>query len=577
MILQKSGTFFSIDRTYMVQFSEDLSIANCTHEWCQQDVESNRELIGSLPTMAFSRWKEDFKAFKPFFINDIKTMLEDSLSERALLEAKQVKSLMVVPIINNESSIGFLGFDAVKSIKKWESSHIEVMHIIGNVISDALTKVRAEKDISYMAYYDILTGLPNRTLFKNHLEKAIALAERSEKLIGIMFLDLDAFKSINDTMGHEAGDLLLKEIGRRLSQCVRKYDTVCRFGGDEFLVLFPQIATQEEIKLAGEKVMSQFEESVIINEQAFYITASAGFSVWPVDGLDSETLIKSADLAMYASKDQGKNQITFCTPIMKEAVKEKMQLTNDLYRALEKNELLLYYQPQVQIDTGKIVGLEALIRWKHPEKGMISPVNFIPLAEQTGLIHSIGEWVLKTACQQNKVWQDMGITPIVMAVNLSVEQFKTPHLIEIVADVLKDTGLPPEYLELEITESIAIKEPAYIIPILNSLKKLGVAISIDDFGTEYSSLSRLKELPIDRIKMAMEFVQGIENGTKDEAIAMVIINLAKSLGLRVIAEGVETKGQLEFLTKGICDDVQGYYFHRPMPVEEVEMLMLKKC
>ena len=575
LILKCNGEFFSVDRTYLFQSSKDHTTTTYTHEWCVHWVVPAIDQIGTLPMESFPWWIEQLNAHEMLIISDVACMPEEARSERALLEAQKVKSLIILPLINKKKVIGFLGFESVENVKIWKESHKEVLPIIGNVISDALSKVNAEKEINYMAYYDSLTGLANRMLFKKHLEKAIALASRSEKLVGILFLDLDAFKSINDTMGHEAGDLLLKEIARRLSQRVRRYDTVCRFGGDEFLVMFPQLETQEQLKQAGDKVMSLFKEPVIINEQTFYMTASAGFSVWPVDGQDSETLIKSADLAMYASKEQGKNQITFCSSIMKEAVKEKMQLTNELYRALERNELLLYYQPQIQIETGKIVGLEALIRWQHPERGMVSPVNFIPLAEQTGLIHPIGEWVLRTACRQNKEWQDKGLAPIVMAVNLSIEQFRTPHLTKIVANVLKETGLSPEYLELEITEGIAIKEPAYILPILNNLKAQGIAISIDDFGTEYSSLSRLKELPIDRIKMAMEFVQSIDKGEKDKSIAMVIINLAKSLGLRVIAEGVETVGQLEFLAKGVCDEVQGYYFHHPMPAEEIEKIMWK--
>lgn len=531
-ILRQTGTFFCVDRTYLFQSAEELSFTTNTHEWWAEGVAKKHDQIGTR---------------------------------------------MTVPVAGKDKGIGFLGFDSITKQKVWKESHKEVLQILANVISDAITKVHAEKDINYMAYYDVLTGLSNRVLFKTQIEKAIALAERSKKFIGVLFLDLDCFKAVNDTMGHKAGDQLLIEISKRLSKCVRRYDSVCRFGGDEFLVMFPQIDELEQIKQAGAKLMSVFKEPVSLNGQSFYVTASAGVAIFPVDGDDSEALIKSADLAMYVSKDHGKNQVTYCSPEMKEVIKEKIQLTNDLYGALEREELVLYYQPQVQIESGKIVGLEALIRWKHPERGMISPTSFIPLAEQTGLIHPIGEWVLRTACQQSKLWQDMGVEPVVMAVNLSVEQFRTPQLTEVVANVLKETGLAPEFLELEITEGIAIKEPGYIIPILNKLKEQGVAISIDDFGTEYSSLSRLKELPIDRIKMAMEFVQGIDKGKKDEAIAMVIINLAKSLGLRVIAEGVETREQLDFLTKGVCDEVQGYYFYRPMPVEEIEKKIFGCC
>lgn len=401
----------------------------------------------------------------------------------------------------------------------------------------------------------------------------ISLAERNDKLMGILFLDLDLFKSVNDTMGHEAGDSLLITIAERLNQIVRKSDMVCRFGGDEFIVMLPLMEDEDQIRTAAEKLMDIFREPVSLRNQEFTVTASCGVAVYPYDGETAEKLIKNADLAMYESKNAGKNRYTLCTPIMKQEITERVELSNDLYRALERDELLLYYQPQVSIETDKIVGVEALIRWDHPKRGIISPGLFIPLAEQTGLIHSIGEWVLKTACSQNKSWQEKGYAPVVIAVNLSVEQFRSMKLIETVSTTLEQTGLDPEYLELEITESIAINEPEYIIDMLQKLREIGVSIAIDDFGTEYSSLSRLKSLPIDKLKMAMEFVQGIDKETKDEAIASVIINLARSLGLKVIAEGVEKENQYRFFKDRVCDEVQGYYFYRPMPAEAMERIM----
>lgn len=316
------------------------------------------------------------------------------------------------------------------------------------------------------------------------------------------------------------------------------------------------------------------DEFKSINEQSFYVTTSYDIAVYSTDELDLETFIKSTDLTMNEPKEGGKKRFMFYNPIMKEAFRDKMQLLNDLYRALEREELILYYQPQVNIKTDEIIGLEALIRWNHPEKGIVLPGIFIPLAEQIGLIHAIGEWVIKTACKQNKAWKAKGFVPVVMAVNLSVEQFRSSKLFEVVSEALMENELDSRYLELEITESIAIKEIEYIIGTLHQLKALGVSISIDDFGTEYSSLSRLKELPIDRLKIAMEFVQGIDKGTKDKAIAMFIINLAKSLGLRVIAEGVEVESQLAFLKDCGCDEVQGYYFYHPMPADEIEKIML---
>ncbi len=572
-MLKKSGEYYGVDRAYVFRYSQDLSTLDYTNEWCQEGITPAIDMIGSLPTASFPWWMTELEQNGKIHIEDITKLPEDASAERDLLLLQEVKSLISVPIFNHRRLIGFLGFDAVQNKKSWSVEHQEALQVMANIVSDAIVKVEAEKEINYMAYFDALTGLSNRTYFNMQLEKMIELSKRKEKLLGILFLDLDEFKSINDTMGHEMGDKLLVTIGERLSKVVRKSDVVCRFGGDEFLVMLPQMDDVSQIEIATEKVMGVFQEAITIKDQNLHMTASCGVAVQPLDGQDTVSLIKSADLAMYESKKAGKNRFSFCTPIMKEAVKEKMQLTNDLYRALERDELTLYYQPQMSIESGNIIGLEALIRWNHPTRGLVLPGQFIPLAEETGLIHKIGAWVLKTACLQNKAWQAKGYSQVVMAVNLSVEQFRDSRLVGIVSEVLAESGLEPRYLELEITEGIAIKEPSYIIGLLHQLKALGVSISIDDFGTEYSSLSRLKELPIDRLKMAMEFVQGIDKGTKDEAIALVIINLAKSLGLKVIAEGVEEEGQFTFLKDRVCDEVQGYYFYRPMPADEIERII----
>jgi len=295
--------------------------------------------------------------------------------------------------------------------------------------------------------------------------------------------------------------------------------------------------------------------------------------VYPVDGEDTETLIKNADIAMYRAKANGKNQYVFCTPNMKQDMQVKLKLTNSLYRTLDRDELYLAYQPQVNIISGKIIGVEALLRWNHPELGIISPASFIPIAEQTGLISPIGEWVLRTACMQNKAWQDEGLPKMRIAVNISVIQFRNPNLVNLVRNILEETGMEPQYLELEVTESVAIHESDYIVNVLNNLKEIGITISIDDFGTQYSSLSRLKLLPVDRLKMDMQFVRGIEGNDKDKAITNVIISLAKNLGLKVIAEGVETKEQLTFLSEKLCDEVQGYYYYKPMAAEEVKKII----
>ncbi len=572
-MLKNSGEYFEVDRAYMFRYSEDMAMAEYTNEWCGQGISPAIDIVGSQPLSLFPWWMKELKQESKVYIEDVNSLPGEASAEREFLMLQKVQSLLAVPVFNHNKLLGFLGYDAVSHKRTWSLEHIDALQIMANIVSDAMVKVESEKKIEYLAYYDALTGLANRTYFNLQLDAMIELAKDKEEYIGILFLDLDEFKSINDTMGHDSGDKLLIEVAKRLSQSVRHSDEVCRFGGDEFLVMIPQIDDLAQIKRTTERIMEAFEKPIIIKEQDFYVTASCGVAVYPLDGLDSETLIKSADLAMYESKESGKNRFTFCTPVMKDAVNEKMQLSNDLYTALEREELVLYYQPQVNIKSGKIIGLEALIRWNHPDRGIISPGIFIPLAEQTGLIHKIGEWVVKTACTQNKAWQFKGFSPVVMAVNLSVEQFRGNRLVEVVSKALIESKLESKYLELEITESIAIKEPTYIIGVLHKLKALGVSISIDDFGTEYSSLSRLKDLPIDRLKMAMEFVQGIEKGAKDEAIAVVIINLAKSLGLKVIAEGVEDEGQLTFLKERVCDEVQGFYFFRPMPAKDIEQIL----
>lgn len=571
-MLHKLGSFFEVDRTYIFMINPQDNTMTYSHEWCNEGIEAEVEAIQNLPLDVFPWWMEQLGSNKLVSIEDVGKLPDEASTEKEQLTRQGVKSAIAIPIEEDGEMLGFLGLDSVRSHKSWSNYHIKLLKILSNLLTDGLTKIRSEKKIEYMAYYDHLTGLPNRTLFSDRLTQAIHLAKRNEKYIGVIFIDLDSFKMVNDTMGHSAGDTVLKEVSRGLENRLRKTDTVARFGGDEFLVLVNNLTDDEDIIKVVENLMGIFADPFDVNGKEFYITGSAGVSVYPFDGEDAETLIKNADIAMYMAKSRGKNQYALCTVDMKEEVKQNIKLSNHLYRLQERNELILYYQPQIQLSTGQIIGLEALLRWNHPEIGMILPNTFIPLAEMNGTINGIGEWVLRSAVRQNKLWQDKGYPPLRMAVNLSVIQVNNPCFINIVEGILHETGLSPKYLELEITESIATKEAGNIAGVLNRLKQLGVSISIDDFGTEYSSLNRLKELPVDRIKIDMQFVQGIEVNEKDQAITKVIINLAKSLGLEVVAEGVETAPQLEFLNQRMCDEVQGFYFYKPMPAEEIEKL-----
>ncbi|WP_379135391.1 putative bifunctional diguanylate cyclase/phosphodiesterase [Paenibacillus sp. sgz500958] len=565
-LLELSGEHFQVDRTLFIRLTEHQKV----YEWCNEGVESVADHIPKLTEEAFPWWMSKILSSDLVNTTDVDMLPPEARAEREIFIAHKMKSLISITVRHKGKILGELFLASVKASKTVGANHQELLRILANLLSDALVKVEAEKEISYMAYYDALTGFPNHSLFKNQLEQTIQSAKGTDHLIGVLFIDLDSFKIVNDTIGHLCGDEMLKQVACRISGCLRQQDTVSRFGGDEFLIKLAGIERVEDIREIADTIMESISQPVIVKGQEFFITVSAGISVYPADGETTEELIKNADLAMYGSKEKGKNQYTLCSPAMKEELSQKTQLINSLYRALERNEFVLHYQPQVSVQSQEIVGLEALVRWNNPDLGMVSPATFIPLAEQTGLIIPIGRWVLETACRQNKAWQEMGLPPVRMAVNLSVVQFQERNLLSIVDRTLRETGLEPKYLELEITESAAADGEDYIVHALQELKELGVSISIDDFGSGYSSLSRLKTLPVDRIKIDMQFVRGISAGNEDEAIAKTIIQLAKNLKLHVIAEGVETESQFEFFHKYKCDEIQGYYFYKPMPAEEIE-------
>ncbi|MBC3889036.1 EAL domain-containing protein [Acetobacterium paludosum] len=572
-LLRSSGGLINADRAFIGIFSEDMKNIRYTHEWLGETIGTDWSKIGKnekyrLLTMPWH--------IKKLLDNDIillpsgDILTAEELAEKEIMNQLKIKAVSCIPIQGRDCIIGFIRYDQIRSGGAWRIDDLELLKVLANILADAFEKTETERKINQMAYYDPLTNLPNRVLFKDRLEQALALAKRRGKLIGVIFLDLDGFKEVNDTLGHNWGDQLLNQIGKRLSAGVRKYDTVARFGGDEFLIMVPQLSQLEDLVEIAEKIMTVFKQPVLIEEQEVYVNASSGIAVFPEDGENVNMLIKNADLAMYAAKKSGKGQIAFCSEDMKNRVLEKMSMTNSLYRAQERNELHLHYQPQVSTVAKEIIGFEALLRWNHPTLGAVSPTVFIPIAERTGLINSIGEWVLLTACAQNKAWQDAGFKPVPMGVNLSLEQFRNANLENIIKKCLAETGLEPKYLELEITEGIAMKESGDVTRCLRELKAIGVSISIDDFGTEFSSLSRLKDLPVDRLKIDMQFIQGISVNAKDESIITVMINLAKRLGLKVIAEGVETAVQLGFLRAENCDEIQGYYYFKPLSSDEIE-------
>ncbi|MGG1516799.1 EAL domain-containing protein [Paenibacillus oryzisoli] len=439
------------------------------------------------------------------------------------------------------------------------------------IMRDISERKQAEEKINQMVYLDPLTGLPNRHLLNDRLIHALDQAQENKQMIGIMFIDLDRFKYINDSLGHATGDKLLIEAAKRFQDCVSKFETVSRQGGDEFIILFPNTTTDEITKKAR-TIIRAFAQSFSIDDNELFVTPSVGISMYPGDGSDLDTLIKNADTAMYRVKELGKNSFQFYTPDMNDAVSKKMQLEIGLRKALERGEFQVYYQPQIDVATGGIIGVEALIRWQHPELGQISPVEFIPMAEETGLIIPIGEWVLKEACRQNKKWQEQGFLPIRMAVNISSRQFQQSNLIEVVSQTLSETGLDPKYLELELTESI-IQDSKFAISTMQKLKDMGIFLSIDDFGTGYSSLSYLKLFPIDSLKIDQSFTRNMFENVKDAALVHTIISMAHNLDLKVIAEGVETQDQLAFLVEKQCNEAQGYLFSRPQNAEHISALL----
>jgi len=439
--------------------------------------------------------------------------------------------------------------------------------------NDVSERLAAEAMIDQMAYYDSLTGLPNRLLFQDRLNQALAHARRHRRQTAVMMMDLDRFKIINDTLGHPVGDQVLKTVAERLLFRLREVDTVSRLGGDEFALVLPDLSETSDIAKIGQVIHEEVSRVIRIGEQELFVTPSVGISVYPSDGNDAVTLIKNAEVALYQAKDE-RNRYQLYAPAMNASASEWLQLESHLRRALEREELILHYQPQINLNSGEIVGVEALIRWQHPEWGMVSPARFIPLAEETGLIVPISEWVLRTACAQNAEWQRMGLPPVRVAVNLSGRHLaKHAELVRHVDEALQATGLAPEHLELELTESILMEDVEAAIQTLGALSERGVKLSIDDFGTGYSSLSYLKRFPIDTLKIDQAFVREIASSEEDSAIVKAVIALAHSLRLNVIAEGVETERQLAFLKDHACDEVQGYFFSRPLPVAELSTFL----
>lgn len=521
--------------------------------------------VGSCGTAVYRR--------EPVIVTDIEL---DPLWEeyRSVAAPHGFRSCWSTPILSHERKV--LGTFALysKTVRSPHATETRLIDMATPLAGIAIERQLAEKRIRYMGDHDALTGLPNRTLLEDRLKQAILYAQRYNRLVTVVFLDLDKFKLVNDSLGHSAGDELLKTVARRMLECVRRTDTVVRLGGDEFvIILFDQPSDLDGVMPALHKIQEGILRPIQLSGHTLHVTCSMGLATYPADGSDTDTLLSNADAAMYRAKELGRNSYQYYTSEMKSKVQGKLAMQDGLRNALNHGEFLLLYQPQVDLQSGQIIGVEALIRWQHPELGMVSPIKFIPQAEETGLIVPIGDWVIHTACRQNKDWQDAGWPPITMSVNISARQFIERDLIDRVMHALQETGLDPMYLELELTESLIMQDLQQAIIKMKELQSMGIRLSIDDFGTGYSSLAALKSFPIARLKIDQSFVRDLPDNENDKAIATAVISLGHKLNLKVIAEGVETEEQQTFLRENGCDEIQGHFFSRAVSAEDISLLL----
>jgi diguanylate cyclase (GGDEF)-like protein/PAS domain S-box-containing protein len=443
------------------------------------------------------------------------------------------------------------------------------------VLQDITARKEAEERTRFLADHDELTGLPNRNLFKQALNQALKRAERSNKMLSILFFDLDRFKNINDSLGHDAGDEVLRTVAERLNSCVRKVDVVARFGGDEFAVLTEGLTAEDQAGTVARKILDALSKPMLIAGRQYRPAASIGISTYPTDGRDAQSLQKHADIAMYRAKEEGRSTFQFYSEQLNTHSLQRLEFESNLNNALNNREFVLHYQPKMDVKTGAVTSMEALIRWVSPQFGFVSPGQFISVAEETGLILPLGRWVAQTACLQNSAWQKGGLPSLRVAINISARQMADKGLVDFIAETVRKTGLTPASLELEITESAVMSNQDYAEKVLNQLKEMGFHLTMDDFGTGYSSLAYLKRFPFDTVKVDQSFVRGIPGNSDDSAIVEAIIAMAHSLQLKVVAEGVETQEQFDFLCKLGCDQIQGYYFSKPIPANEVVMLLFK--
>ncbi len=519
-------------------------------------------------------WVKALMAGKKVEVKDIRSMPDEAFGERRFAESLGIRSILLMPVSREDKFLGYMGFAQISETRKWNEDDLRLLRVGCEMLSNYLARKEAEDKLKYDAFHDNLTSLPNRALVMERLVHSLQrLDRRPNALFAVLFIDLDRFKPINDSLGHHAGDLLLKEVSRRLLECVRQADTVARLGGDEFITVLEELEQAQEAEQIAERILKKLSEPFAVCGQTVYISCSIGISLLDQSYENPQDVLRDADIAMYRAKLEGKSRFVVFHKSMQARTLSTFKLASDLRQALLRDEFELHYQPVISLSDGKIKSFEALVRWNHPELGRVSPVEFIPIAEECGLMGQLGTWVLNTACRQNKVWHDAGYQDLSIAVNVSARQFYEETLCDQIRNILDETGLHPKHLKVELTEGILMENIEGNIQMMQDLKNLGIQILIDDFGTGYSSLSYLKRFPLSTLKIDQSFIRDVPSGTDDTAITSTIIAMAQSLNLSVIAEGVENREQLAFLKGKGCHQVQGYFFSKPLDVDEASVFL----
>ncbi|MBF0343883.1 MAG: EAL domain-containing protein [Nitrospirae bacterium] len=574
MTIERMGRFLSVDRSCVFINENKSGGISYIYEWCAHGVKPGLEFVKKMTRKRFPWFMGMLKKGELFSFSSINQV--SSETERAELMLMNVKSMIVIPMVYDHETAGFLWFVTTNEERAWSEEDIMLVKMAGDIFVNALVRNETQQRLEQLAHFDPLTNIPNRMLFNDRLTQAMEQSLRSNRKLALLFLDLDRFKMINDTLGHDVGDLLLKETAARLNTCVRKSDTVARMGGDEFAVIITNVASNVSVANVAKKIINSLSSPFYLHGHECSIGVSIGISMFPSDSNDTVTLLKYADIAMYQVKSQGRNSYRFYSPSMNEKALRRLKIETLMRKTIDRSGFQVLYQPQVDIYTGQLKGMEGILRWHTYEMGDISPSEFIPVAEEAGLIIPIGAWMLKEICRQSMIWVDEGFNHLNMAVKILSSQFKHKQLQDIINTIIKETAFNPIYLELELTESTLMQDIDEAVKVLWNLKSEGFHITVDNFGTGHSCLSYIKLFPIDTLKIDKVLIHRIATDADYSAVARAIIAFAHTLGLKVIADGVETLDQLEFLRSVSCNEVQGPLFSPPMPAEAITQILMEE-